>query len=131
MTEAVKVRDNDRPGTPAQPGRANRRAVAPPVDVFENAHEVLVVADVPGVAPDALEIRVESDTLTLETKRAFSADTRALAREYEEVDYARSFRIPAGIDTPNVSAEVKNGTLTVRLPKVEAVKPRKIAVRGN
>ncbi len=130
MSDAVKVRENDKPAAAAPPPRS-RRVIAPPVDVFENGQEVLVVADVPGVSAEALEIRVENDTLTLETKRAFAADTRALAREYEEVDYARSFRIPAGIDTPNVSAEVKSGTLTVRLPKVEAVKPRKIAVRAN
>jgi HSP20 family molecular chaperone IbpA len=127
--EAVKVRENNNPAA-AQPARG-RRTVAPFVDVFENTNEVLVVADVPGVAADALDIRVENDTLTIETKRAPSQDAPALGREYEEFEYARSFRIPAGIDAANVNAELKNGTLSIHLPKVEAAKPRKITVRSN
>jgi HSP20 family molecular chaperone IbpA len=126
MSEAVKVRENG-PQT-VQPAR---RVIAPAVDVFENDNEVLVVADVPGISEDAFEIHVENDKLTIQTKRQAVSDARALAREYEEFDYARSFRIPAGIDAPKVSAEVKSGTLTVHLPKSEAVKPRRISVRGG
>src|SRR5215469_9345855 len=104
MSEAVKVREN---GVPAvQAARQPRRVVAPAVDVFENDHEVLAVADVPGVSEDAFEVHVENDKLTIETKRQAVTDARALGREYEEVDYARSFRIPAGIDAPKVSAEL-------------------------
>jgi HSP20 family protein len=109
------------------------RSVAPPVDVFENADEVLVIADVPGVGADGVDVRVENGTLTLAAKHP-GRDNRsapALAREYEELDRARSFRIPDGIDTANISAEAKNGTLTVHLPKVAAVKPRKIEVRAS
>ena len=105
-----------------------QRAVAPAVDVFENADEVLVVADIPGVASDQIDVRVENGTLTLQARRPEENDGTALAREYDVVDYARTFRIPAGIDTASISAEAKNGTLLVRLPKIAAVKPRKIAV---
>ncbi len=109
-----------------------RRVLAPEVDVFENADEVLVVADVPGVGGEAIDVRVENDTLTIEAKhRAPVEASPALAREYEEVDYGRSFRIPAGIDTASVHAEVKNGTLRVHLPKATAAKPRKIAVQSG
>jgi HSP20 family protein len=107
------------------------RAVSPPVDVFENGDEVLLVADVPGVAPNAIDLRVENGTLTLEARRGASPRGPALAREYDEADYVRSFRIPAGIDTANISAESKNGTVVVRLPKVAAVKPRKITVESK
>ena len=105
-----------------------QRAVTPAVDVFENADEVLVVADVPGVPSDQIDVRVENGTLTLQARRPEENDGTALAREYDVVDYARPFRIPAGIDTASISAEAKNGTLLVRLPKIAAVKPRKIAV---
>lgn len=124
--------------TPAQPqqngtvhARAyQRRAVAPPVDVFENADELLIVADVPGVSAEGIDLRVENDTLTLTAKRADVRDVPpALVREYEEVDFAASFRIPAGIDTAAIGAETKNGTLVVRLPKAAAAKSRKIVVR--
>ncbi len=127
MSESIAVQKN---GTVPSRQYA-RRAVSPPVDVFENADEFLVVADVPGVPGDAIDIRVENGTLTIEGKRAVETGGPALAREYDEVDYARSFQLPAGIDAANIAAEAKNGTLVVRLPKVAAVKPRKIAVKAG
>lgn len=108
----------------------HQRAIAPPVDVFENADEVLIVADVPGVRGDGIDLRVENDTLTLDAKRASSKDdSPALVREYVEVDFSTTFRIPAGIDTSGITAETKSGTLLVRLPKAAAAKSRKIVVR--
>jgi HSP20 family molecular chaperone IbpA len=118
-------------GGPSSDKPRLRRVAAPDVDVFENADEVLVVADIPGVSGDVVDVRVENDTLTLAAKHPTPVDgAPALAREYEEVDYARSFRIPAGIDTANVRAEAKNGTLRVHLPKASAAKPKKIAVQS-
>jgi HSP20 family molecular chaperone IbpA len=107
------------------------RAVAPPVDVYENADELLVIADIPGVSSETVDVRIESGTLTLEARRPPANGGPALAREYEELDFSRSFRIPDGIDAASVSAEAKNGTVVVRLPKSAAVKPRKIVVRGG
>jgi HSP20 family protein len=95
-------------------------AVAPPVDVFENADELLVVADVPGVPGSGVDVRVENGTLTLEAKRPAEST----------VDFVRSFRIPPGIDVGAIDVEAKNGTVVVRLPKAAAVKARKITVRS-
>jgi HSP20 family protein len=107
-----------------------RRAVAPPVDVFENADELLIVADVPGVRGDEIDLRIENDTLNLLAKRPVDRDTPpALVREYDEVDFATTFRIPAGIDTAAIAAETKNGTIVVRLPKAAGAKARKVPVR--
>jgi len=111
----------------------HRRAVEPPIDVLESADDVLVVADIPGASAATIDVRIENDTLTLQAKRpAASQDAApALAREYEEVDFARQFRIPAGIDAANITAEAKNGTVVVRLPKAAAAKTRKIDVRPS
>jgi HSP20 family protein len=111
----------------------HRREVEPPVDVLESADNVLVVADIPGASAETIDVRVENDTLTLQAKRPANAQESgpALAREYEEVDFARSFRIPAGIDAANITAEAKNGTVVVRLPKAAAAKTRKIDVRPS
>jgi len=107
-----------------------RRSVAPPVDVFESADDLLIVADVPGVPNGGIELRVENGTLSLDAKRPQSKDEHpALAREYDEVDFSTTFRIPAGIDTGAISAETKNGTLVVRLPKAAGAKSRKISVK--
>jgi HSP20 family molecular chaperone IbpA len=112
---------------------AHRRVVEPPVDVLESADQVLVVADIPGASAETLDVRIENDTLTLEAKRAPAPEDAApaLTREYEEVDFARTFRIPAGIDAANITAEAKNGTIVVRLPKAAAAKTRKIEVRAT
>lgn len=129
MSQPIEVHNNR--GAAAPSAKTLRRSVAPPVDVFENADEILLVADVPGVQTDAFEVSVERDTLTLETKRTPAPEARSLGREYEEVDYSRSFRIPAGIDVVNITAEVKQGTLAVRLPKIASAKPRKVPVRAS
>lgn len=113
-------------------GAYQRRTTAPPVDVFENADELLIVADVPGVPNDGIDLHVENGTLTLTARRAESKEEPpALVREYEEVSFSASYRIPAGIDTGAIAAETKNGTLIVHLPKAAAVKARKIVVRSN
>jgi HSP20 family molecular chaperone IbpA len=133
MSSQVSVRNSDvqASNSGTQGGARALRVVAPPVDIFENADEILVVADVPGAAGEAIDVRVENDTLTLKTKRAAAHEPRALGREYEEFDYARSFRLPRGIDGANIRAEARDGTVVVRLPKSAAVKPRKVPVSGG
>jgi HSP20 family molecular chaperone IbpA len=127
MSDMTSVRENN--GSLST--RAyQRRAVAPPVDVFENADELLILADVPGVRGDEIDLRVENDTLSLQARRPVDREAPpALVREYEEVDFATTFRIPAGIDTAAIAAETKNGTLVVRLPKAAGAKARKVPVR--
>jgi HSP20 family protein len=127
MSDTNTVRENN--GSVAAKAY-QRRAAAPPVDVFENVDELLIVADVPGVTSDGIDLRVENGTLTLEARRpGEKTESPALVREYEEVDFTTTFRIPGGVDTAAIAAETKNGTLVVRLPKAAAAKPRKIAVR--
>lgn len=107
----------------------HRRAAAPSVDVFENADELLIIADVPGVPNDGIDLQVQDGTLTLTARRLDLNESPALVREYDETDFVATFRIPAGIDTTAIAAETKNGTLLVRLPKAAAVKARKIVVK--
>ena len=122
----ISVRDSN---GGAKGNAYGRRAAAPLVDLFESADDLLLIADVPGVPGGGIELRVENGTLTLEAKhQSAKSDSPALLREYDEVDFATTFRIPAGIDTAAISAETKNGTLVVRMPKSVAAKPRKITV---
>ena len=128
MSDITTVRENNG-STSTSAKTSGRRVVAPPVDVFENDDELLIVADVPGAAGDAIDLRVENGTLRLEARRPDNKEAwPALAREYDEVDYVTTFRLPGGIETTAIGAETKNGTLFVRLPKAAAAKPRKIAV---
>jgi HSP20 family molecular chaperone IbpA len=102
-----------------------RPAIAPPVDIYENVDEILVVADVPGANPDGIAIRLEKNELSLHARR----DEDGAVPNGRAVEYVRTFLVPNGINGDAITAEMNAGVLRIRLPKSEAVKPRKIEVR--
>ena len=106
-----------------------RPTVAPPVDVYESVDELLLLADLPGVASANLNVHVNDGELVLEARRDFSADGQAVEMEFGDCNFQRRFAVPTGIDVGKISAELKDGVLRLRLPKSEALKPRKIEVR--
>lgn len=108
-----------------------RPTVAPACDVYENKDEILVIADLPGVEASALQIAIENGELRLEGHREISTEEGALlGSEWMSCDFRRRFSIPSGIDASKISAELKDGVMHLHLPKSEALKPRKIAVRA-
>jgi HSP20 family molecular chaperone IbpA len=112
--------------------RADRPLVVPACDVFESADEVLVVADMPGVTRDALEINLANGELTVTARRdAQPGRGTVVGTEYRTCDFQRRFVIPGGIDAERIQAELKNGVLLLHLPKSEALKPRRIAVSAG
>jgi HSP20 family molecular chaperone IbpA len=114
------------------PERVQQRAwVAPRVDIYENDNEVLLLADVPGVDRDGLTIDLDKDQLTLEGRVEERAPGQALGREFQALDYRRSFIVPSGIDATRIAAELSNGVLSLHLPKSEALKPRQIQVKSG
>jgi HSP20 family molecular chaperone IbpA len=102
-----------------------RPAVAPAVDIYENTEEVLVIADLPGVAQNSLSVHLEKGELTLEGRRGDAAEMVTAANV---PDYRRSFLVPQGIDAEHISAELQGGVLHVHLPKVPSLKPRQIPI---
>lgn len=119
-------------GTPAAAAADDRAAtVAPRVDVLETENEFLLLADMPGVRPDDVDVRFEQGELTVHGRRAAAdGNRRPLLGEYASTNFHRVFAVTDTVAADRIEAELKNGVLTVRLPKIEAVKPRKIAVRG-
>jgi HSP20 family protein len=106
--------------------------VTPPVDILETEDELLLFADLPGVTQEDVDIRFENGELTLHARRAPAAGNReAWLLENETGDYFRAFRISEQVDASRIWAELKNGVLTLHLPKLEAAKPRKITVKGG
>ena len=108
-----------------------RPTVKPLVDVFENDNEILLMADLPGVPGENLTVRLEAGELTLEGRWRDTDDARPLSREYTPVDYRRAFVVPEGIDPDAVKAKVKDGVVTIHLPKAEAFRPREIPVHAG
>jgi HSP20 family molecular chaperone IbpA len=101
--------------------KTRTRELTPAVDVYENESELLIVADLPGVTHERLDIKIEPPELRFETK----------AENGDGSVFRRSFSIDERSDAGKVSAELKNGVLTIHLPKADEVKPRKIAIRGG
>jgi len=104
---------------------------SPNVDILENADELTLIADIPGAGPEDVDIQYERGELSIraQLKPRQSDETRFMLREYGVGDYYRVFQLGEAIDNAKIHAEVADGVLTVHLPKVERIKPRKIAVR--
>lgn len=105
--------------------------VLPLVDIYENQDEILLIADMPGVATQDLGLRVDKDVLNLEGRTSYPNGKGLLRCESEPCVFARSFTIPHTIDADKISASLEKGVLTVHLPKREAIKPRQIPVSAG
>ena len=102
----------------------------PDVDIYELANELVVLADMPGTKADQIDIQFEDGALTIHGRVAKRGENKGpLARqEYGVGDFFRTFRVSEHIDVPRIAAEYEQGILKLHLPKVEAVRPRKIQV---
>ncbi len=108
-------------------------AIVPAVDVIENESGITVKADLPGVSKESLTIRVEGETLVLEGQVGLG-EAHRLESVYAEVrtaQYKRSFVLSRDLDTSKIDATIKNGVLTITVPKLEQAKPRRIPVRAE
>ena len=103
--------------------------VVPNVNIYETPEGYVLQAEMPGVGEDGLEITLEGAEITITGRRnPETAPGEALFRERNTADYRRVFELDPAIDTSKVSAKIEQGVLTVKLPKSERVKPRKIQV---
>ena len=103
--------------------------IAPPVDIFETADALTVVADLPGVDKNDVGIRVEDSILTIKGRASYTAPAEMIRQEFSIQGYYRQFQLSDEVDQDKISAECKNGVLTVTLPKAEKSKPRQIRVK--
>jgi len=107
-------------------------ALLPPVDIVEDENGITLKADLPGVSKENLSIRVDGDTLTIEGGVSLGESQR-LEAVYAEVGvarYRRSFVLGRDLDTEGIDAAIRQGVLTLRVPKREQAKPRGIAVKA-
>lgn len=123
-------------GGPAEGAPAGREATRsqeafapPPVDIYEDDRGLVVVADLPGVEPGTLDVRVDQGVLTLQARTQPLASGTPLHREYELTGFFRQFQLPEEIDTGRIEAELTQGVLTLRLPRAAPAPPRRIDVR--
>lgn len=116
--------------TPTGMATAPRRWV-PAVDLSETDDAYVLRADLPGLSPDDVSIELENRVLTISGERTAEHETeeagyRRLERSFGS--FRRTLTLPAGVDAEAITAAFDNGVLTVRVPKPEAIKPRKVAI---
>ena len=127
--------DTNRVATPdAQPGRTDaspQGTLLPPVDIVENENGIQLVADLPGVSKDRLGVRVDGESLTIEGSASVSvADGFELVhQEVRHPAYRRSFTLSRELDASKIEASLKDGVLTLHIPKAEEARPRRIDVK--
>ncbi|MDY0330688.1 MAG: Hsp20/alpha crystallin family protein [Thiomonas sp.] len=120
--------------TPANPVRQpapGERVIRPAVDILEDATGITIKADLPGVSNDRLHVQVEGgDTLTIfaEASVDIPEGMEAVYADINTTRYQRSFTLSKELDPDNISAELRNGELTLRLTKRPEMQPRRIAV---
>ena len=102
----------------------------PPVDIRADAENVYLIAEVPGVAPESLDVSITGDTLTIkgERKAAQLPDEKFHRRERGVGHFTRMVSLPERVDADRIQASLKDGVLRVTLPKAESAKPRTIKI---
>ena len=108
--------------------RDDARYLTPAVDIHETETGLTVVADMPGVAPNGVDVRVEDNVLTIRGKVEGKLAGSELFGEYRLHDYFRQFKLNERIDQEKIAARLTHGVLHVELPRAQAAKPRRVKV---
>ena len=110
-----------------------RRIYTPAVDIIERKDDIIVTADMPGTDEKSVDITLEKNVLTIygKVETVIPEKHTLYISEYGLGDYQRSFTLAEEVDREKIQASVKNGVLKIVLPKAEAVKTRKIAVKAE
>lgn len=120
------VAEQDGAGTPFD------KVFAPAVDILEQGGKTIILADMPGVAPDDIDVTLERQVLTLTGRVKYHAPEgyRRLSTEYREGGYSRVFTLSDTVDQKKIKADVRNGVLRLELPRADEAKPKKITVKA-
>ncbi len=111
---------------------SDARPVAPAVDIFEDAHGITLLADMPGVTRDSLDIQLDGDSLTVEgrVELGLPGDLRALWAEVQVPRFRRVFTLSRELDASRIEANLKDGVLNLRVPKLAQAQARRIQVQS-
>ena len=134
MAQEVGTTQQRTPATMATRDAApNRPVFVPPADIYETKDQIVVLAEMPGVGPDGVDITLERRVLTIRGRSAASEHSgyQRVYNEYADGDYERVFTLSENIDRDRIEATLKDGVLHLVLPKAETAKPRRIELRAS
>jgi len=116
--------------TTTKPAESNQRPVSPAVDIFEDAGGITLLADMPGVSKERLDVKLDGDNLSVEGSVELDApaEMRALWAEVNVPRFRRTFTLSRELDTGRIEANLKDGVLMLRVPKLAHAQPRRIEV---
>jgi HSP20 family molecular chaperone IbpA len=126
--KTVAMPERQEMDTRAEGTRTRERYVTPLVDIYEMPDGLVVMADVPGVTHEHLDVHVDNHVLTIQAQTGHAHPADLTYREYAPMNYFRQFELNDKVDERKISADLKHGVLTLTLPKAAEAKARKIAV---
>lgn len=120
-------------GSATQRAQSTEAPIRPPVDIWEDKDGITLCADMPGVSRDRLSLRIDGNNLIVEgqLQLELSDKAEALYADVRSSLYRRSFALSGELETGKIEAGLKDGVLTVRIPKRAELRPRKIEVQGS
>jgi HSP20 family molecular chaperone IbpA len=128
MSESKEMKARE--GSEMQPRSEQEAFLRPAVDIYEDGQEITLRADMPGVSRDRLQVQVDGNNLAIEGEAAINMpeSMEALHADVRAKRFRRSFTLSNELDAGNINAEMKDGVLTLHLPKRAELQPRKIEV---
>ena len=133
MATQQDVTPSEKSATPRASTQRSESAIRPPIDVFETTDGIKLIADMPGVSKEHLQLQAEGNSLTIEGKLQFdmSEQMEALYADVRSTLYRCSFVLSSELDTSHIEAILKDGVLAVRIPKRAELRPRRIEVQSG
>jgi HSP20 family molecular chaperone IbpA len=125
----ITEKNEDRAVQSREETRSSEKYIKPAVNIIETEEGLTLTADLPGAVKEALDVNVEKGILTISAPVNHNMPGRPDYTEFELASYYRQFSIPESLDHEKAKAEFNNGILTLRVPKAEVAKPRKIEVK--
>ena len=131
MSESKEMKTRE--GSEMQAQSEQDVVLRPAVDIYEDGHEITLRADMPGVSRDRLQVQVDGNNLAIEGQAAIDMPDgmEALHADVRTTRFRRSFTLSNELDSGNINAEMKDGVLTLHLPKRAELQPRKIEIKAG
>lgn len=126
---SLTERNDERNVQSREETRSNERYIRPAVNIIEDDEGLVLTADIPGAVKESLDINVEKGILTISAPAGHAVPGTQVYREFELANYYRQFTIPESLDHEKACADFANGILTLRVPKAEIAKPKRIAIQ--
>lgn len=126
---SLTERNDERRMQTREETRSNESFIRPAVNIIEDEECLVLTADIPGASKESLNVNVEKGILTISAPAHHKVSGTSTYQEFELANYYRQFSIPESLDHGKTHANYVNGILTLRIPKAEAAKPKRIAIQ--